>query len=89
MDTCKLGFHKWAYADDNKSRWCERCKQKQKKDSAGTWIENRPVENMSQEEGKFCECPGDYTIAIKTMSCPRCKLPKRPRVIPTGNRVSR
>lgn len=83
MDSCKFGFHSWAFTNEGKSRWCKKCQKKQEQDEAGKWIESHPVKAPAVET-KFCDCPRDYTISLKSMSCSRCGLPRRPRVIPTG-----
>lgn len=87
MNWCKFGFHKWTYTHENKNRWCKKCQKKQERDAADKWVESRPAQPI-KEEGQFCECPRDYTISIKTMLCPRCGLPKRPRIIPSISRKS-
>jgi hypothetical protein len=82
MNSCKLGIHKWALTNEGKGRWCKVCQKKQEKDDAGKWVDSslKAVVN----EAKFCECPRDYTISIKSMACARCGLPRRPRVISSG-----
>lgn len=82
MKLCKVGFHKWAYTNEGVSRWCEKCQKRQELGASGKWMENRPSKRQ-ENENKFCQCPSDYTISIKSMSCPRCGLPRRPRVLPT------
>lgn len=79
MNGCKLGFHKWIYIREGKSRWCKKCQKKQEMSVAGKWIESRPV-NRPVDLTKYCDCPRDYTVAIKTKTCQRCGLPRRPTV---------
>jgi hypothetical protein len=78
MNGCKFGFHKWVYTDEDKGRWCKKCQKKQVKSTAtNRWVESRPKPLV--DETKFCQCPRDYTISIKSMLCQRCGLPRRPR----------
>ena len=84
MKFCKVGFHKWVYTSDEEGRWCEKCQKKQQLNNEGKWVEVRSVKR-AEDEKKFCQCPSDYTISIRSMSCPRCGLPRRPRVLPTKN----
>ncbi len=84
MNGCKFGFHKWSYTDEGKSRWCRKCQKKQEKGSARLWVESRTTKPVI-DETKFCQCPRDYTISIRTMTCQRCGLPRRPRVLPSGS----
>jgi hypothetical protein len=80
MNWCKFGFHRWADANDGNGRWCRKCQKKQERDVvAGKWVESRPVKPPLVDESKFCHCPRDYTISIRTMFCQRCGLPRRPR----------
>jgi hypothetical protein len=85
MNGCQFGFHKWVYIREGKSRWCKGCQKKEEIGRAGKWVEghstNRPVDKT-----KYCECPRDYTIAIKLIICPRCGLPRRPVVLPVRSR---
>jgi len=85
MNSCRLGFHKWAYTNDDKNRWCQKCQKKQEKGASGLWVESRPTTPVI-DDSKFCQCPRDYTISIKTMTCQRCGLPRRPRVLPASGR---
>ena len=78
MNSCTLGFHTWALTNEGKGRWCKKCQKKQEKDTAGKWIESGPTK-LPEDKTKFCECPRDYTISLKTMTCQRCGLPRRPR----------
>ena len=84
MNSCKLGFHNWAYAYEGKLRYCKKCKKKQEMNAAGKWVESRlikpPVDNT-----KYCDCPRDYTVSIRLQLCPRCGLPRRTRVLPSGS----
>ena len=82
MNSCKLGFHKWIDTDEGKARWCKNCQKKQVMNATGKWVESRSAK-PSVDESKFCQCPRDYTISIKSMTCPRCGLPRRPRVVPS------
>jgi hypothetical protein len=78
MNLCKFGFHKWTDTAEGKSRWCIKCQKKQERDDTGKWVENRPMIQVV-DETKFCHRPRDYTISIKSMTCQRCGLPRRPR----------
>lgn len=78
MNSCKFGFHKWAYAIGGNGRWCNKCQKKEEKNAAGKWVESQKIK-PAKEKPKFCECPRDYTISIKSMACPHCGLPRRPR----------
>jgi hypothetical protein len=82
MNLCKLGFHKWVDTDEGKVRWCKKCQKKQERNAVGKWVESRSMKPLV-DESKFCQCPRDYTISIKTMVCQRCGLPRRPRVLPS------
>lgn len=82
MDSCKLGFHDWAFTNEGKSRWCKKCQKKQERNDAGKWNESQATAAPVNKQ-EFCGCPQDYTISLKSMSCPRCGLPRRPRVLPT------
>jgi hypothetical protein len=84
MNSCKLGIHKWALTNEGENRWCTQCQKKQELDDEGRWIESLPTKKLV-DDSKFCKCPQDYTISIKSMACPRCALPRRPRVIPSNN----
>ncbi len=88
MKSCKLGLHKWIYTTDGKGRTCGKCLKKQEKNVEGKWADSvlikRPV-----DETKYCECPRDYTVSIKSMICPRCGLPRRPRIVPSGGNSPR
>lgn len=77
MNSCTLGFHTWVYIREGKSRWCKKCEKKQEMSVEGKWVESRPA-TRAVDKTKYCECPSDYTIAIKLKTCPRCGLPRRP-----------
>jgi hypothetical protein len=79
MKLCKFGFHSWAYTHERESRWCTKCQKKQELDATGRWAESRLVITRPTDDEKYCHCPRDYTISIKTMTCQRCGLPRRPR----------
>jgi len=83
MNSCKLGFHKWAYTNEGNGRWCTQCQKKQEKGATGKWSESRIIKPVV-DDTKYCDCPRDYTISIKTMACQRCGKPRRPRVLPSG-----
>jgi|GEM_PF-1855398 len=78
MNTCKIGFHKWVYTYEGNKRRCETCQKKQDMDGDGKWADTVTVKPPA-DAGKYCACPNDYTISLKSMSCPRCGLPRRPR----------
>jgi hypothetical protein len=84
MNSCKLGLHKWAYTHEGKVRWCKKCQKKQDRGAAGKWVESRPLARP-KDNTKYCECPRDYTVSIRLQLCPRCGLPRRTRVIPSGS----
>lgn len=77
MNTCTLGFHSWVYIREGKSRWCKKCEKKQEMSAKGKWIESHQSAR-AVDRTKYCECPRDYTIAVKLKTCPHCGLPRRP-----------
>ena len=84
MNWCKLGFHKWVDTDEGNVRWCKKCQKKQERGDTGRWVEGRPIKRPI-DKTKYCQCPRDYTISIRIKVCPRCGLPRRPRVTASGS----
>ena len=84
MNSCKLGLHKWTYTHKGKIRSCEKCQKKQEKGVGGKWVESHLL-MRPKDETKYCECPRDYTVSIRLQMCPRCGLPRRTRVLPSGS----
>jgi hypothetical protein len=84
MNSCKFGLHKWMYAYEGTVRFCKKCKKKQEMNSARKWVESSQVKRPT-DNTKYCECPRDYTVSIRLQMCPRCGLPRRTRVVPSGN----
>lgn len=78
MNLCKLGLHKWTYANKRKTRSCMKCQIKQEKATKGKWVERLPVKR-AEDKSKYCQCPRDYTISIKSKVCQRCGLPRQLR----------
>ncbi len=75
MIMCKLGIHKWTYTSEGKVRLCAKCRIRQEKAAKGKWVEIVPVKKTI-DMSKFCQCPRDYTISIKSKVCQRCGLPR-------------
>ncbi len=75
MNMCKLGFHKWTYTNEGKVRSCAKCRIMQEKAPKGKWVERVPVKK-TEDKSKFCQCPRDYTISIRSNVCPHCGLPR-------------
>ncbi len=78
MKLCKFGLHKWTYTHEGKARSCMKCRIKQEKAAKGRWIESIPVKR-AEDKSKYCQCPRDYTISIRTNVCQRCGLPRQLR----------
>jgi hypothetical protein len=75
MKLCKLGFHKWTYTNEGKSRSCAACRRKEERGAKNKWGESIPKKPV-EDQGNLCQCPRDYTISIKTKLCQRCGLPR-------------
>ncbi len=81
MNLCKVGLHKWTYTHEGKVRSCLKCRKKQDKPAKGKWAESVAIKKI-EDKSKYCQCPRDYTISIKSMVCQRCGLPRQLRQSP-------
>ncbi len=78
MNLCKVGLHKWTYTHEGKVRSCLKCRKYEAKAAKGRWAESVPVVR-AVDKTKYCQCPRDYTISIRSKVCQRCGLPRMMR----------
>ena len=78
MNLCKMGLHKWTYTNDGKGRYCIKCRKKEEQAAKGKWAASASTKR-AEDKSKFCQCPRDYTISIRTNVCQRCGLPRQLR----------